>query len=290
MWPRIPKEYNESSSMRISSWISRPAQYLLAIGLMAAVTAVFYTLREGLDTTVIALLYLIPLGLITAVWGLGPGITCSLLTFLTINYFFIPPYYTLAVHRPTDVVILVVFLVVAVVVSQLVGRMQSGLVAANAREREATQLYELSIALTGLHNDHSIAQILARQVHAVSQGEHVEINITDTEHFSLHLPDTAAPNRPPELFVPIQAARGVLGEILLWKTASAGPAGDVRLLETFASQGGLALERAQLAQAEFTCTSPRRERSSEVNSLVFRFARTPDAAFHHQSCCIQLAG
>jgi len=41
-----------------------------------------------------------------------------------------------------------IFLVVAVVISQLVGRMQASLLAATARERESTQLYELSIALT----------------------------------------------------------------------------------------------------------------------------------------------
>src|SRR6185503_11031488 len=124
-----------------------------------------------------------PLGMITALWGLGPGITSALITFLTLNYFFIQPYYTLTVHQPTDIVILVVFLLVAVVISQLVGRAQAGLAAATAREREATQLYELSTALTGLHDDHAIAQILAKQVYAVSQGEYVELTIQGTQPF-----------------------------------------------------------------------------------------------------------
>ncbi|HET7143509.1 MAG TPA: ATP-binding protein [Anaerolineales bacterium] len=236
--------------MRSSFIISRFWQYFLSILSIASITAIFFTLREGLDTTLVALLYLIPLGLITAFWGLGPGITSALITFLALNYFFIPPYYTLSVHRPTDVVILVVFLVVAVVISQLVGRMQAGLIAANAREREATQLYELSVALTGLHNDHAIAQILAKQVQAVSQGEYVELNITGAEPFAFHLPESMPPTRAPELTVPIQAARGVLGEILLWKAAPAVSLGEKRLLQTFASQGALALERARLAQAE----------------------------------------
>ncbi len=236
--------------MRISSLISRSGQYILAIGLIASITAIFFTLREGLDTTLIALLYLIPLGLITALWGLGPGITSALVTFLAFNYFFIPPFYTFTVHRPTDVVILVVFLIVAIVISQLVGRMQVSLAAATSREREATQLYELSIALAGLHNDRAIAQILAKQVQAVSQGEYVELNITGAEPFAFHLPETTPPTRSPELTVRIQAARGVLGEILLWKAAPAISLGEKRLLETFASQGALALERARLAQSE----------------------------------------
>jgi two-component system sensor histidine kinase KdpD len=222
-------------------------QYFFALAIIASITAIFFSVRDALDITPIALLYLIPLGVITAFWGLGPGIASALLSFLTINYFFIKPYYTLSVHRPTDVVILVIFLVVAVVISQLVGQMQAGLAAATAREREATQLYELSTALVGLHDERAIAQMLARQVQAVSQGEHVEINIVGTSAFTFHLPEGAAPLRPADLIVPMQTARGILGEIRFWEGASSM---EMRLLQTFASQAALALERASLAEAE----------------------------------------
>jgi two-component system sensor histidine kinase KdpD len=179
--------------MQSFSFLSRLRQYLLAFVLIASITAVFFVLRDVLDTTLIALLYLIPLGIITALWGLGPGITSALITFLTFNYFFIPPYYTFTVHRPTDVVILVVFLVVAVVISQLVGRAQAGLAAATAREREATQLYELSTALTGLHDDHAIAQILAKQVHGVAEGEYVELKCGTQSFFYFPNESTRSP-------------------------------------------------------------------------------------------------
>jgi two-component system, OmpR family, sensor histidine kinase KdpD len=233
-----------------SSFLSRFWQYLLAFILIASVTAVFFTLRNILDTTLIALLYLMPLGIITALWGLGPGITSALITFLTLNYFFIEPYYTFTVHRPTDIVILVVFLMVAVVISQLVGRAQAGLAAATAREREATQLYELSTALTGLNDDRAIAQILAKQVRAVAESEYVELTITGAQHFSYRLPESELPARPPELIVSIEAARGVLGEIRIWRTMPAISSSERRLFQIFASQGALAVERAWLAQAE----------------------------------------
>ena len=239
-----------SAAMRSLSIILRVWQYALSFMLIVALTAIFFALREVLETTLIALLYLIPLGIITAFWGLGPGISSALIAFLAFNYFFIQPYYTFTVHRPTDVVILVVFLIVAVVISQLVGRAQTGLAAATARELEATQLYELSTALTGLHDDYAIAQILAKQVQAVSRGEYVELNITGTRPFAFHLPEIEPPNRPPELVVPIQAARGDLGEIRLWRAGLAISSAEKRLLQTFASQGALALERTWLAQAE----------------------------------------
>jgi two-component system, OmpR family, sensor histidine kinase KdpD len=239
-----------STVMRISTFTSRSSQYFFAFGFIALVTVLLFTLREALDTTLVALLYLIPLGLITAYWGLGPGITSALVTFLTFNYFFIKPYYTFSVHRPTDVVILVIFLIVAIVISQLVGRMQVSLAAATAREREATQLYELSTALAGLHDGHTIAEILAKQVQDISQGEAVELNITGAQSFAFRLPGSDQPTRPPEWVVPIQVARGVLGEIRLWRAAPALASSEKRLLQTFASQGALALERARLAQAE----------------------------------------
>lgn len=239
-----------SASMRSSSFLSRFQRYLLPIAFIAAITGVFFALRDVLDTTLIALLYLIPLGMITAYWGLGPGISSALLTFLVFNYFFIKPYYLLAVHQPSDVVILIVFLIVAVVISQLVARAQAGLALATAREREATQLYELSVALAGLHNDHTIAEILAKHIQAISQGEAVELNIMGAQPFVFHIPESDPPGRAPELIVPIQAARGVLGEIRLWRGAPVISSGERRLLQTFASQGALALERASLAQAE----------------------------------------
>ncbi len=273
-----------STAMRNSTFISRSSQYLLAFGFIALFTAVLIALRESLDTTLVALLYLIPLGLITAYWGLGPGITSALVTFLTFNYFFIKPYYTFSVHRSTDVVILVIFLIVAIVISQLVGRMQAGLAAATAREREATQLYELSTALAGLHDGLTIAEILAKQVQDVSQGEAVELNITGAQSFAFRLPGSVQPTRPPEWIVPIQVARGVLGEIRLWRAAPALTSSEKRLLQTFASQGALAFERARLAQAESRARVLEESDQVEIRNFIFGFARTADAAFHHQSC------
>ena len=260
-----------------SSFPGRFGKYLLSIALIASVTAVFFVLREVLDTTLIALLYLIPLGMITALWGLGPGITSALVVFLAFNYFFIRPYYTFTVHRPTDVVVLIVFLVVAVVISQLVANAQAGLAAATAREREATQLYELSTALTGLHNDHAIAQILARQIQAVLQVEYIELKITRMQPFTVHVPETNPPGRAPELSVPIQAARGVLGEIKLWRAAPVISSVERRLLQTFASQGALALERAWLVQAESRARvlEESDELKSAILSSVSHELRTP---------------
>ncbi len=238
--------------MKIPAYLSTTWQYLFSAGLIALTTLLFFALRDFLDTTLVALLYLIPIGVITTFGGFTPGIISALFSFFAFNYLFIKPYYTLAVHRPLDLVILIIFLVVSAVLSRLVGRAQAGLAAANAREREATQLYELSAALAGLHDEYTVAQILGKQVSALLQGEYVEVNIIGSQPVQFCLPQarSVSPKRQPELTVPIQTARSTLGEILLWRASPVISLGETRLLQTFASQAALALERARLAQAE----------------------------------------
>lgn len=232
--------------MRPLSWptsLTLLARYLLAILTIVGLTGLLYLLRNTLGTPLIALLYLLPVGLSTALWGLGPGLTASVGAFLAFNYFFIPPYYTLVVHETQDIVVLAVFFIVAVVMSQLMGRVQTSLAEAQAREREATHLYELSTALAGLRQEAAIVRILAERLQEIFSADRLEV--------MLHPPGSATPAPPPpDHIIPLTTARGLLGEIHLWRVASPLSQAEERLARTFASQGALALERASLAQAE----------------------------------------
>ncbi len=96
--------------------------YVPAIFAIAVTTALLTALRPYLDTQLVSLIYLLPVGLSTSLWGLGAGIIAALSAFLAFNYFFIVPHYTLTVRSPSDLIVLLVFLIVAVVLSQLVGR------------------------------------------------------------------------------------------------------------------------------------------------------------------------
>ncbi len=225
---------------------------MLGLLTFSAVTSILYLLRDILDTPLIALLFLLPVGLNTAFWGLGPGILSALSAFLCFNYFFIRPYYTFAVHQTSDVVVLMVFFVVAVVISQLVGRARAGQAAATARESEATKLYELSTALAGLQDDQSIARTLAEHTLQTFQAERVELTAqSKIQRIKLSLPEGIVElARKPELTSPLQTVRGTLGEIRLWRTQPLNQPAEERLLHTFASQGAMAFERAWLTQTE----------------------------------------
>ncbi len=239
------------------STISAHGQVLTAlasVALIVGATVLLLPLRAVIDRSTMALLYLLPVGLSTALWGLAPGALAAFGAFLAFNYFFLPPYGTLTVRHSQDVIILGVFFVVAVVISQLVGRARAGLAAAQAREREATQLYELSTALAGARQVDAIARLTAERLQASVAADYVEVLV----HPALGEPARtwaapAAPPRPdtaPSHRLPLTAARGTLGELHAWlKPPRAGPLPE-RVLRTYASQCALALERAQLAQNE----------------------------------------
>ena len=239
--------------MRMSRLATGFLRYLLAAGMIVLITLIFSALRRVLDTPIIALLLLIPVGLSTAMWGLGPGITAALCAFFGFNYFFISPYYTFTVHRPEDVVVLLVFLVVAIVVSQLVARAQAGMAAATAREQEATQLYELSTSLAGHQNDEDLIHSLADQVASAFSAEQVEVNLAGPTpakaQVSKKVKASQLPAKPPDLVAPINAVRGEIGEIRMWRDMAFSPA-EKRRVQAFASQGALVLERAAIARAE----------------------------------------
>ncbi|MCC6189858.1 MAG: DUF4118 domain-containing protein [Anaerolineales bacterium] len=257
-------------------------RFLAVVGLIALTTLALRLAQGQLNTPIVALLYLLPVGLGASLGGLSLGSLAALLAFLAFNYFFVSPYYTLAVHQTQDLLMLGVFLGVAVVVSQLLGRLQASLQLAQAREAETTSLYELSTALTGLRSEQAIAQALAERVLEISGASAVELVFQSgpAPVILLHPPGAPRPAGPPQVSLPLTTARGRLGELRLWRAGPPLTAAGARLLATFAGQGALALEHALLSrtetQAKILAESDRLK--SALLSSVSHELRTPLAS------------
>lgn len=232
--------------------------YLATLLVISLTSGGLYLLREVVNPSSIALLYLLPVGVSTFFWGLGPGILAALLAFLALNYFFIPPYYTLFVHQTQDLLALLVFGGTAVAINQLVGRIRQGLADATERERDAIMLYELSSTLAGLHEDQTILRALAAQAHSALRTRHVQVIIekqAGQQALQFDLPQLSsgtAANLParPDCIIPLQSSHRLLGEVRLWTENNDVSTQKERLLRAFANQAVLALERAQLARSE----------------------------------------
>jgi two-component system sensor histidine kinase KdpD len=254
----------------------------LAVFITFLTTVCLFLLRDRLNTSTIALLYFIPILVSTTFWGLLPGILAAFAAFLAYNFFFLQPYYTFIVHQTQDFVALILFLVIAVFVSQLIARGRSNLADAIARENETTRLYELSLDLTGLNELDEIVSVIARKTIETVRTTWLEINIPaiySETSFRLVIPADSTPSNEPDTIIPLETVRGFLGEIRLWLESNSLSPGEERLLHAFAAQGALALERTALAHAETRAKvleESDRMKSSLLTSVSHEF-RTPIA-------------
>jgi two-component system sensor histidine kinase KdpD len=235
-------------------WGRSPAGYLLPLLTIPLLTLLLFPLREGLSKTTVALIFLLPVLINTTYGGLVPGIFTAFAAFLAYNYFFLQPYYTFIVHESQDLVALVIFLIVAVLISQLVGQAKKNLAESMIRERELTHLYELSLALSGANDVKEIAAVIATQALDLFQASTVRVRVYPAlgvgEH-SVQVPSAEGkPEGLPRLSSALATARGSLGEIQIWRGGGEEDASQARILQTFASQGALAIERALLVESE----------------------------------------
>ena len=235
---------------------SRPyLTYPLGVLITLVLTVILLGFNGRLQISTVTLLYLLPVGISSALLGLGPAILTVLAAFFSLNYFFIPPYGTLNVHKPQDLVTLIVFLVLAVSISQLVARMTQGLNLARTRENETARLYELSLTLSRLYREADILKGLAAHTLETFRADRVEVFTESESGTSLvGLPENnssaSKPPQPPTALVSLQGSQRLLGEIRLWRSDWLLDSAEMLLLQTFARQGALALERAYLASSE----------------------------------------
>lgn len=94
------------------------------LGMVAATTAASVALQPILGSNSVDLIYLLPVIATATLFGLRPSLVASLAAALAYNFFFLPPLYTFTISDPQNVVTLLVLIAVAVVASQLTGRLR----------------------------------------------------------------------------------------------------------------------------------------------------------------------
>jgi two-component system sensor histidine kinase KdpD len=226
-------------------------RHLAAVLAVLAATWIIRQFQAFLPLQIIVLLYLLPVMICTALWGLTPGVLASMLAFLAFNYYFIVPYHTFQVHNTSDLITLIIFLIVAVVMSQLIGQAREGTRLALSREWEATRMYQLISGLAGLQDAKSVAAVLAAHTSTAFACLLVQADVPGTvEEAPLNAPAPykSIPADSPTLSVPLRTIRGSEGELRIWRQKHDFSEEEKRLLEAFTSQGALALERVRLSQ------------------------------------------
>lgn len=258
-------------------------RHLGALACVAVTKALLTPFEPVLSIQIITLIFLLPVIVSTVLWGLTPGILASISAFLVFNYFYIQPYHSLQVHATQDLITLIIFLIVAVVMSQLIGRAREGIRQARIHEWEATRMYELISALASLQDPQQIAQVLAARTLESFNFDRVTVRITEDtgpSMISTSKPGQNSQTQENSKVYPLVTARGTEGEIEIVHHQGQLTAERTRLLEAYISQGALSLERIRLTRSEnkaHVLEESDRLKSSLLNSVSHEL-RSPLAA------------
>ena len=110
------------SFARLRSGADSRWRALFAVVLVLGLSAAMVPLRGDLSRASPALVLVIPIVVAGLLGGRAAAVVAAVTAALAFNLAFIPPYWTLEIHAPDDIVALVVFGFVAVVVGTLVAR------------------------------------------------------------------------------------------------------------------------------------------------------------------------
>jgi two-component system sensor histidine kinase KdpD len=254
-------------------------RYVMSITLIALITLLGLPIRQYLHPTNLVMPYLAIVVAAAIYLGRGPAILTSILSVLAFDYFFTDPFFSFAVADTEYLLTFLGLFVVGIVISGLVARIREQIESIRRREQETTALYTLS-------RDLAAAADLATIVHAIVintsatfdrvaavllpdaadpttlrpfapssefqlDADQMTLAVWAFQHGEAAGRGAAVDATARARYLPLKSARGIIG-VLGVRPLDPDQhltADQLRLLDAFANQAALAIERARLAEA-----------------------------------------
>jgi two-component system, OmpR family, sensor histidine kinase KdpD len=274
--------------------------WLASLVLVGVTAGLAYFLRRTAELPDPEMLFLLAIMLTAAAFGRGPSLLAAALSVAAYDFFFVPPSFTFAVKDTRYVLTFAMMFGIGVVISALASRLRQQEQAARQREADTRALFTLTRDLAQATEVESLAAALCRHVADASAGAAVVLLPVDGKLVPLAAWPVDTPLQSNDLGVAqwahehqreaglgtetLSGARLVampLGKgsgVLAWLP----PGGEVdrargALLEAFARQAGLAIDRLQLSEVAKTSALKARteELRSSLLSTVSHDLRTP---------------
>ena len=280
--------------------------YGWAAVICAVVSLVAAAAQLVVDLENVIMLYLLGVVWATVRFGRGPGLLASFLSVLAFDFFFVPPPLSFTVRDTQYLLTFAMMLTVALIISSLAARLRYQARIATYRERRTNALFDLGKELAGALTTAQIIDIGCRHLRGEFRAQ-VALLLPDArdEVHPARAGETAACLRSPDLgvaqwvydhhepaglgthtlpanpalYLPLRApmrTRGVLALAPEEPRLIALPE-QYRLLETFAAQIALALERVhyvEVAQDALVAMESERMRNALLSTLSHDL-RTP---------------
>ena len=143
----------------------------------------------------------------------------------------------------------VVFLIVVVVMSQLIGQAKAGIQLAKKREWEATKMYEFIAEIAGMTKEEDITAALKNRISDTFDFAQVDVHLKDLELRKIR-PSLESIIPPNTLVIPMETRTREIGEIHILENNRRLSFEEQRLLHALGYQGALSIERAHLFKRE----------------------------------------
>jgi two-component system sensor histidine kinase KdpD len=261
---------------RLASQVGRP------LALVAAASLLCQAVRPFISPTNLVMVYLLAVVLAAVRWGLWPAVIASASSVLAFDFFFVPPRLSFSVSDTEYLITFLGLFTVGIVISSLVATARRRAEELRGREAETASLLSFSRDLAGASDAGAVAAAAAGNISATLGGR-VALLLPEGEalRVAAAVPGTPGGSTLTEdelavaswvlregttagrgsgtlgdsvmLYLPLRTVSrtvGVLGVRLEDESAHRSPRVR-RLLEAFATQAALALDRARLvAEAE----------------------------------------
>jgi two-component system sensor histidine kinase KdpD len=250
------------------------SDYLRALVITVLCTAIAWRLPADFGLVNIVMIYLLGTTLGALRLGRGPIVALAVSNILAFDYFFVPPVFSFDVEDIRYLFTLGVMLIVALVIANLMVSIRRHREVADAREQRTAVLYAMSRELTVATDAKSMAAAAVRHICAVfhstaivlmtdAQGSLTPISIMEDsadrrsclQHFDLQLAREVVARGERciknAIYMPLRGSRRVRGVIVVCPQPPNRtlPTEQLTLLDTFAAQLALSLQRARLAEA-----------------------------------------
>jgi len=159
----VPHKLAIIDSPRETSWFRA---YGAAIALVAIAIGAAVVFRR-LPHANLPLLFLMVVLIIAARWGLWPSIFASILSFLSLNFFFTAPFYTFTVEEEGDVATLLFFLAMAGLTGNLAARMRVEMANSRAALERVSALLDFSRRMAGAATAEQALETLVNRLSAL---------------------------------------------------------------------------------------------------------------------------
>lgn len=126
------------------SFTSSFKDYLVVILFVILTTLVCFSIKELIGYQVVSFILLFLVSILSLFYGIGPILIAATLSASIWDYFFIPPSFTMHIYKPVDVLMLIMFFIIALMNGILTSRTRRQEEKIRVREERTRALYQLT--------------------------------------------------------------------------------------------------------------------------------------------------